>query len=128
MNILVAGATGYVGSLLVPKLITKEHSVRCLARNPEKAKSLFPEHVEVVKGDVLSPETLKDGMKGIDVAYYLVHAMGAWGDFKKRDALSASNFGNAAARAGVKRIIYLGGLGKEDDNLLEEIIDGTTVT
>jgi len=117
VNILVAGATGYVGSLLVPKLIEKGHNVRCLARNPEKAKSLFPEYVEIVKGDVLSPETLRDGMKGIEVAYYLVHAMGAWGDFKNRDAISASNFGNAAARAGIKRIIYLGGLGKNDDKL-----------
>jgi uncharacterized protein YbjT (DUF2867 family) len=117
-KILVAGGTGYVGSLLVPALLKKGYKVRCLARNPDKVKSRAWHDIEVMKGDVLDRESLKKALKGIDMAYYLVHAMGARGDFCHRDSLSASNFGHACAGAGVKRIIYLGGLGSDDDKTL----------
>ncbi|MEQ8189636.1 MAG: DUF2867 domain-containing protein [Candidatus Eremiobacterota bacterium] len=119
-NILVAGSTGYVGSLLIPALLKHGYKVRCLARNPDKVRSRNWEGAEVIKGDVLDRESLKEAVKGIDIAFYLVHAMGTWGDFVNRDALSASNFGHSCADAGVRRIIYLGGLGKSDDKYLSD--------
>ena len=116
-RILVTGATGYVGGRLVPELIKEGYYIRCLARNPEKVKGRNWKNIDVVKGDVLKPETLAPALEGIDIAYYLIHAMGKWGDFKERDAKSAHNFAEAAKKAGIKRIIYLGGLAYEKDNL-----------
>lgn len=120
-RILVAGASGYVGSRLVPRLLQKGYAVRCLARNPEKLKSRAWEGVEIVSGDVLKPETLLPALQGVDTAYYLVHAMGNSGDFSERDALSAGNFAQAAKTAGVRRIIYLGGLGDHGETLSEHL-------
>jgi uncharacterized protein YbjT (DUF2867 family) len=120
-NIFIAGASGYVGSRLVPRLLEKEYRVRCLARYPEKLKSRSWRGVEIVQGDVLKPETLLPALQGMDAAYYLVHAMGNSGDFSEKDALSARNFARAAAEAGLQRIIYLGGLGDEDQNLSEHL-------
>lgn len=120
-KILVAGASGYVGSRLVPRLLEKSFEVRCLARNPEKLKSRSWKGVEIVKGDVLKIDTLLPALRGIDTAYYLVHAMGNAENFSEKDALSARNFSRAAAEAGVQRIIYLGGLGDEEQNLSEHL-------
>lgn len=120
-KILVAGASGYVGSRLVPRLLEKGFAVRCLARNPEKLKGRSWKGVEIVKGDVLNPDTLFPALQGIEVAYYLVHAMGNAGDFSENDAVSARNFSRAATEAGVQRIIYLGGLGDEEQNLSEHL-------
>ena len=114
-NILVAGATGYVGGRLLPPLVGRGHQVRALARSPENAD--VPPEVEVVKGDVLSGDGLDAALEGIDVAYYLVHSMEGSGDFAERDRRGADTFGQAAARAGVERIVYLGGLAGKSKHL-----------
>jgi uncharacterized protein YbjT (DUF2867 family) len=114
VNVLVTGATGYIGARLVPRLLEKGHRVRCLARNPEKLSLSSSPGVEAVRGDVLVPETLPASLAGIDVAYYLVHSMTTGsGAFREKDRLAAANFARAAAEAGLKRIIYLGGLGHD---------------
>jgi tryptophan-rich sensory protein/uncharacterized protein YbjT (DUF2867 family) len=109
--ILLTGATGYVGRRLLAAL--RGRAVRCLARRPE-AVDAGPE-VEVVPGDVLDPVALRAAMRGVAVAYYLVHSMGTPGDFAERDRAAARGFGEAARDAGVRRIVYLGGLGRGPD-------------
>ena len=116
-RILVTGATGYIGGRLVAQLLLRGHRVRCMARDPEQIEGRWPE-VEVVGGDVLLPETLPAALEGIEAAYYLIHSMAAGEHgFAERDLQAADNFARAARDAGVKRIIYLGGLGSADDTL-----------
>jgi uncharacterized protein YbjT (DUF2867 family) len=110
MNVLVTGATGYVGGRLVPVLEAAGIRLRCLARNPAALVSRVSPTTKVVAGDVLDPTSLDRALEGIDVAYYLVHSMGAHGDYIEKDRIAARNFGEAARRAGVRRIVYLGGL------------------
>jgi len=117
LKIAVLGASGYVGGRLVPRLLEEGYSVRCLARNPEKLVSRNWPSVEVVYGDVLQPESLKSALKNIDVLYYLVHSMQGKKDFENLDTTAAYNCGFSAKEAGVKRIIYLGGLVKHPANL-----------
>jgi len=117
MNILVTGATGYIGGRLVPKLTAAGHNVRALARDSVRLRNRFP-GVEVVEGDVFDRESIERALAGIEVAYYLVHSMaGGRGDFAARDREAAAIFATAARRAGVARIVYLGGLGEEGDDL-----------
>ena len=117
-TILVTGATGYVGGTLLSPLLERGHTVRALARNPDKAD--VPDGVEVAKGDVISGDGLEQALQGVDVAYYLVHSMeGKESDFAERDRRGATNFGEAAKAAGTKRIIYLGGLGGGDSEHLQ---------
>jgi uncharacterized protein YbjT (DUF2867 family) len=113
MRVLVTGATGYIGGRLVPTLLDAGYDVRCLARDPAKlSQDPWRDRVEVVKGDVLDPATLAPALAGCDAAYYLVHSMdGGDEDFRERDRRAAINFRDAAADAGLTRIIYLGGLG-----------------
>jgi len=118
--ILLAGGTGYIGGLLLPRLRERNASVRCLARSPEKLQHLEDTGVEVVEGDVLEPDTLPPAMEGMDTAYYLIHSMGSGGDFHERDLAGARHFANAAEEAGINRIIYLGGLAREEDGELSE--------
>lgn len=111
---LIAGATGYVGGLLAAELAARGRDVRCLARTPGAAGEKLGDACEIVAGDVLEPGTLGPAMEGVELAYYLVHSMGRGneGDFVERDRRGAENFAKAAATAGVKRIVYLGGLGR----------------
>ncbi|MBA3865886.1 MAG: NAD(P)H-binding protein [Solirubrobacterales bacterium] len=113
----VAGATGYIGGLLVRRLLADGQEVRGLARNPQRAEGLKEAGCELVAADVLDPSSLGPALEGVEVAYYLVHSMGrgADGDFAERDHRGAENFAAAAAAAGAKRIVYLGGLGGTDD-------------
>jgi len=115
--ILLTGATGYVGGRLLPLLVEEGWRVRCLARQPERLSSRVPAGVEVVRGDVLDAKSLFLAMQGVEDAYYLVHSMGATGDFEEQDRLAADNFAAAACDAGVRRIIYLGGLGEDAADL-----------
>lgn len=116
-HILLTGATGYVGGRLLPLLVDDGLHVRCLARQPDRLRSRVPPDVEVVPGDVLDPASLSRAMEGVDAAYYLVHSMGATGDFETQDRLAAEHFGTAARAAGVRRIVYLGGLGEDEPDL-----------
>jgi len=117
--IAVAGATGYIGDLLARRLAEDGEEVVALARSPEKAEDLAAAGCEVRRADVLEPDTLGPALEGVDVAYYLVHSMGRGGDgdFAMRDQEGGRNFATAAANAGVKRIVYLGGLGSGSEHL-----------
>jgi len=117
--IAVAGSTGYIGGLLCRRLCEEGRGVRALARTPSRAGDLQQAGCEVRQADVLEPETLGPALEGVEIAYYLVHSMGrgADGDFEARDEAGANNFASAAADAGVRRIVYLGGLGEGSKHL-----------
>jgi uncharacterized protein YbjT (DUF2867 family) len=115
--ILLTGASGYVGGRLLPLLETEGYRVRCLARRPENLKQKVGPLTEVVPGDVLDRPSIESAMRGVDAAFYLVHSMGASGSFEEADRQAALNFGAAAKAAGVERIIYLGGLGSDQETL-----------
>ena len=118
MRIAVTGATGYIGGRLVPRLLDEGHEVVCLARKPEKLDARpWRAEVEVRSADVLDRDATAKALRGCEVAYYLVHAMGSSADFASADRKSAENFGEAAHEAGVGRVVYLGGLGGEEDDL-----------
>jgi uncharacterized protein YbjT (DUF2867 family) len=110
---LVTGATGYVGGRLVRELESRGDGVRCLARRPEFLKARVGRGTEVVRGDALNAASLREAMAGVDVAYYLIHSMASAGDFEREDRRAALNFAEAARDAGVRRTVYLGGLGRE---------------
>ena len=110
-RILITGATGYVGGRLRVALEAKGLPIRCVARRPEYLAGRVGPLTEVVAGDCLQPETLHAALDGIDTAFYLVHSMGSTGNFEDEDRTAAVNFGAAAATAGVRKIVYLGGLG-----------------
>lgn len=117
-RVTVIGATGYVGGQLVPRLIQQGHQVTCIVRNREKLQNRpWFSQVNSREGDVLDADGLKDLMENQDVLYYLVHSMAASsGDFAELDRLAAANTGQVAAAARVGRIVYLGGLGKRDQD------------
>ena len=118
--VLVTGANGFIGSRLTVALLKKGVKVRCMVRTVGAAR--FPDSVEVVSGDLLKPETLQPVMGGIDTAYYLVHSMaGGRSGFERRDREAANNFVKAAEKAGVRRVIYLGGLGETGKGLSEHL-------
>ena len=112
--IAVAGATGYIGGQLCERLRDEGREVRALARDPAVATDLERLGCEVRRADVLERESLAAALAGIEVAYYLVHSMGRGGDsdFAERDHEGAENFAAAASTAGVRRVVYLGGLGE----------------
>jgi uncharacterized protein YbjT (DUF2867 family) len=109
MRCLVTGATGYIGGRLVPRLLAAGHDVRCLSRSPGKLRDVpWAPEVEITSGDLADPESLAGAFDGVDVAYYLVHALGTAG-FEAADRAAARAFADATAAAGVRRIVYLGG-------------------
>ncbi|WP_254279789.1 NAD(P)H-binding protein [Haloarcula marina] len=116
MRVLVTGATGFVGSHLVPALLERGHDVVALTRDPESYDP--PAGVDVVEGDLLDPDLT---LPAADAAYYLVHSMQAGENFEERDRRAARNFVKAAGTAGIDRIVYLGGLGTEDEDLSEHL-------
>jgi uncharacterized protein YbjT (DUF2867 family) len=122
MRVLVTGATGYIGGRLVPRLLARGHAVRCLARDLSRlqGRTWLPD-VEAVQGDLLDASSLVGALEGIDVACYFVHSMGSGHGFHARDLAAARAFGEAARTAGVRRIIYLGGLGEESAALSEHL-------
>jgi len=115
MNVLVTGATGFVGGRLIPALLDAGHEVSALVR--DRSTYDAPEGVTVFEGDVLEPSGLDEALDGVDAAYYLIHAMGGGHGFEERDRRGARNFANAAERAGVERVLYLSGLGVDGDDL-----------
>jgi uncharacterized protein YbjT (DUF2867 family) len=115
MNVLVTGATGFVGERLVPALRSAGHDVSVLVRNADGYEP--DDGVAVFQGDVLQPESLDGVLDGIDAAYYLIHAMGGGAGFEARDRRGARNFAEAAGAAGVDRVVYLSGLGVDADDL-----------
>lgn len=128
IRVLLTGVTGFVGGRLLPALVERGVQVRCLVRSPQKLPERWSnrESVELVGGDLLRPETLPAVMEGVDFAYYLVHSMGGrsvveYRSFIKRDFMAAENFVKAADRAGVDRVVYLGGLGEMGDDLSEHL-------
>lgn len=121
-TVLVTGATGYVGGRLVPRLLESGHRVRCFVRDPERLKGRsWIDQVEVATGDVFDPDSLTNAMAGVQIVYYLVHSLGGGEDFHQRDLQAAENCGQAADRAGVERIIYLGGLGDPESDLSDHL-------
>ncbi|NYF54930.1 SDR family oxidoreductase [Micromonospora purpureochromogenes] len=109
MRCLVTGATGYIGGRLAPRLLAEGYEVRCLARKAGRLRDVpWAARAEVVEGDLRRPETLPAAFEGVDVAYYLVHSLGQAG-FEAADREAAIHFAAAAARSGVRRIVYLGG-------------------
>ena len=119
--ILLTGATGYVGGRLLSLLARQKIRVRCLTRRPEALEDRRSATTDVVAGDVLDRDSLWSAFKNVDTAYYLVHSMGAQGNFQEQDRTAALNFAEAAAAAGVRRIIYLGGLGNPDHELSKHL-------
>jgi uncharacterized protein YbjT (DUF2867 family)/ligand-binding SRPBCC domain-containing protein len=111
--ILLTGATGYVGGRLLQALLERGERVRCFARRPE-AIPVRP-GVEVVAGDMLDPGAVRLALDGVEVAYYLVHSLGSPREFEERDRRAALTFARAAREAGLRRIVYLGGLGDGPD-------------
>jgi uncharacterized protein YbjT (DUF2867 family) len=114
---LVTGATGYIGGLLASQLVAENVSIRVAGRRTALLEERFP-GVDAAALDVLDPARLHEALAGIEVAYYLIHSMeqGAT-DFAERDRVAARNFGKAALAAGVRRVVFLGGLGDDSDTL-----------
>ncbi|MFJ6104738.1 SDR family oxidoreductase [Streptomyces sp. NPDC092359] len=108
---LVTGASGYIGGRLVPELLEAGYRVRCLARTPAKLRDHpWAGDVEIVRGDVTDGPSLDPALRDVDIAYYLVHALGGGPGFERTDRLAARTFADRSRAAGVRRIVYLGGL------------------
>lgn len=116
-TILLTGVTGYVGGRLLPLLEKKDYSLLCLVREPIQIQERFDPRTKIFKGDVLDKASIIQAMKGVDIAFYLIHSMRADKNFAEQDRLAAINFAQAASECNVKRIIYLGGLGDSHQNL-----------
>jgi uncharacterized protein YbjT (DUF2867 family) len=121
-HILLTGATGYLGGRLAPRLLDRGYRVRCLVRDPDRLHGHdWEDRVDIAQGDVLQPDTLPPAMEGVDTAYYLIHSMAAGPGFAERDRRAAANFGRAARAAGVRRVIYLGGIDPDGDETSDHL-------
>ena len=111
LNCLVTGASGYIGGRLVPELLSAGYAVRCMARDPGKLSDRpWSADVEIAAADVLDGSAVRRALEGVDVAYYLIHSLGTDASFEQRDRTAARTFAAAAKAAGVRRIVYLGGI------------------
>ena len=110
-RILLTGATGCIGGRLLEALEAAGRPVRCMTRRPEALIAKVGPQSSVVRGDCFDPASLAAAFLGVETAYYLVHSLGGSADFEDRDREAARNFGDAALDAGVRRIVYVGGLG-----------------
>lgn len=122
-TVLLTGATGYIGGRLVPELLKAGHTVRCFARSPQRLEAFYwSNSIVAYQGDASDSESLSKAMKGVDTAYFFIHSMTEdnRGNFADHDLQMARNFAMCAEHAGVKQIIYLGGLGDEGDADLSE--------
>ena len=117
-NILIVGATGYIGKNLIDRLQEKRFAIRYLVRNANSLKSNLPNPPQIMRGDLLDLESIKIAFKGIDTAFYLAHSLDAKNDFENLEKIAATNFATAAKSANIKRIIYLGALGNSTDGPL----------
>ncbi|MFF0749628.1 SDR family oxidoreductase [Streptomyces sp. NPDC004267] len=128
---LVTGASGYIGGRLVPELLDNGYRVRCLARHPDRLRDHpWADRTEIVRGDVTDAASLREALAGVDVAYYLVHSMSSTAEFEDTDRLAARTFAHEARSAGVRRIVYLGGLtprGVAEDRLSPHLRSRTEV-
>ena len=119
MEILVTGATGFVGGALVPELLARGHTVRAATRHPDAYRG--PDAAKPVEFDLTRPGTIGPALEGTELAYYLVHSMGEGGGFARRDLDQAEAFGAAAGAAGVDRVVYLAGLGEDGERLSQHL-------
>src|SRR6202162_5204696 len=115
--VLLTGASAYMGGRLLKELEKASWPVRCLARRPDFLRSRVAASTEVIKADCLDRSSLVPAMAGVQTAYYLVHSMGSSGKFEQEDREAAQNFADVARHSGVRRIVYLGGLGNQDKAL-----------
>lgn len=113
--VLLTGASGYVGGRLLRAFESQGQPVRCLARHPDSLRPRVASSTSVVAGDVVDPSSLRQAMDGIHTAFYLVHSMSSQKEFETHDRRAATAFADAASQAGVKKIVYLGGLGRGDN-------------
>ena len=120
-NILLTGATGYIGGRLLRVLRQNGYTVRCMTRRPEALKHLDDGSTEAVYGDALDRPSLAGVFKDIDCAFYFIHSLGSKEGFVRQDQIAAQNFSECALEQGVKRIIYLGGLANPDEDLSDHL-------
>jgi len=112
--VLLTGVTGYIGGRLLPALVARgDLAVRCMVRRAAQVAGRVPGDVELAEADALDPEATRAAMEGVETAYYLIHALGSGGAFAAEEQEAARHFARAAEAAGVRRIIYLGGLGND---------------
>ena len=127
-RVLILGATGFIGKRLVSKLSEEHIKMRILARTPSRAQDIVPKgaDAEIVQGDVTNKDSMESALKGIHSAFYLVHSMGGKSllkntEFAEKDKAAANNFKSSADKTGLKRVIYLGGLGEKGEGLSEHL-------
>lgn len=127
-DILIAGATGYIGRKLKQRLMGhNDLSLRLLVRDPTRLSAAARQECSIIQGDTFDTDVLDNAVAGIDTAFYLIHSMAAGADYARRDRISAENFRRACENAGVKKIVYLGGLGEREsasEHLLSRIETG----
>jgi len=118
LTVLVTGATGYIDGRLIPRLLAEGHTVRAMTRDAGRLRDVpWVAQVDVVEADALEADDVAAALAGVDVAYYLVHSIGSGGEFEQTDRIAAQTFAHAARNAGVGRIVYLGGLVPEGEEL-----------